>query len=313
MCACCALRMYRRINSPAIVYKTTRNVIPTFENINAVKARQWSFARSNGGFCLRRTERFRSILFPSSTTFDAGTLSNRFPSRTLARFLFHWRTLNSTWYPPKYYFLMYSTHPRQTNGSTMVHTVGRRVGNGTKKLESTSVTFSRLSAHFIFGLNFIVKVFHNQNFMLAPPLSSVGLETVLFGFRMELMSLNLLNLFLSVCWSIRTKEEEIFQLGLWTHKSFIGKCVKLWWKLRSRRHHVPCDGDRLHIRFKLEVWTRFMSRSLVMKKKFDELWCCLSQYCPFVKSVWANEFMLTETQGFDTFIKLLCRQMYEIS
>lgn len=29
-----------RLNSPAIVYKTTRNVIPTFENINAVKARQ---------------------------------------------------------------------------------------------------------------------------------------------------------------------------------------------------------------------------------------------------------------------------------
>lgn len=58
--------MCGRLNSPAIVYKTTRNVIPTFENINAVKARQWSFARSNGGFCLRRTDRFRSILLPFS-------------------------------------------------------------------------------------------------------------------------------------------------------------------------------------------------------------------------------------------------------
>lgn len=96
-----------RLNSPAIVYRTTRKVIPTFENINAVKARQWSFARSNGGFCLRRTDRLRSILlpFPTRYTLDAFKLSS---------FVFlSLQTQNWTWYPLKYYFFMYSTHPRQ--------------------------------------------------------------------------------------------------------------------------------------------------------------------------------------------------------
>lgn len=165
-----------RLNSPAIVYKTTRNVIPTFENINAVKARQWSFARSNGGFCLRRTDRFRSILLPSS--FGAGPLSNRPRSHTLPPLSSHSEhgtqldiLLNIT----SYVFSAPSSKKRCTR-STM--------GGVGEQSVSASVALVRLTAHFIFGLNFIAKVYHNQNFMLAPPLSSAGLETTLFGFRM---------------------------------------------------------------------------------------------------------------------------------
>lgn len=84
-----------RLNSPAIVYKTTRNVIPTFENINAVKARQWSFARSNGGFCLRRTDRLRSILLPFPTLY-AGCLQIICFSLVPAS---AYKAPNRTWYP----------------------------------------------------------------------------------------------------------------------------------------------------------------------------------------------------------------------
>lgn len=73
---------------------------------------------------------------------------------------------------------------------------------------SASVALVRLTAHFIFGLNFIAKVYHNQNFMLAPPLSSVGLETTLFGFRMKLKSLNLLSRLLSALGLFPKPEEE---------------------------------------------------------------------------------------------------------
>lgn len=43
-------------------------MIPTLLNRNAVNARQWSLARwANGGFCFRRTDRFRSIWAAGTT------------------------------------------------------------------------------------------------------------------------------------------------------------------------------------------------------------------------------------------------------
>lgn len=155
-----------RLNSPAIVYKTTRNVIPTFENINAVKALQWSFARSNGGFCLRRTDRLRSILLPF-LKFVCSLLWNYPLSLLTVLTRSHplWALVqiqNSLpWYPLKYYFLCIQRHPRQKR-------LSRWMGG---EIEIGLIHFLSAVDSFYFGLNFIVKVFHNQNFMLAPPLS----------------------------------------------------------------------------------------------------------------------------------------------
>lgn len=102
---CYCLRM---LNSPAIMYKTTRNVIPTLENINAVNALQWSLARSKGGFCLRRTDRFRSILLPFLVQMRQCLLLSNYPlsfSPTHFYLMFNSPARNWTRYPLKYYFL----------------------------------------------------------------------------------------------------------------------------------------------------------------------------------------------------------------
>lgn len=184
-----------RLNSPAIVYKTTRNVIPTLENINAVNALQWSFARSKGGFCLRRTDRFRSILLPFSMKCCYACCFQIILSFSPTHFLspFGFQTRNWTWYPLKYYFLCIQ--------HTLVKIKSERALGGRQNWNwPHSLALAGLGS-FYSGLNFIAKVFHNQNFMLAPPLSFVrfrrDFEFVFFPFwDVELKSLKLLSLFL---------------------------------------------------------------------------------------------------------------------
>jgi hypothetical protein len=60
--------------------------------------------------------------------------------------------------------------PFHRTQSTFVTKAG---GTGGGEIETASFTFTRAADRFFyFGLNFIAKVFHNQNLMLAPPLSS---------------------------------------------------------------------------------------------------------------------------------------------
>lgn len=161
---CCCLC---RLNSPAIVYKTTRNVIPTLENINAVKALQWSFARSKGGFCLRRTDRFRSISKPFSMKFGYACcfqiILSSSPTHCFS--LFGFQTRNWTRYPLKYIFLCIQ--------HTLVKIKSERELGGWWNWNCPHSLALTVLGSFYFRLNFIAKVFHNQNFMLAPPPLSI--------------------------------------------------------------------------------------------------------------------------------------------
>lgn len=70
--------------------------------------------------------------------------------------------------------LFWPLHPRQRRR--------RKAHPGSRFLFDARLT---PSAHFIFGLNFIAKVFHNQNFMLTPPLSSASTVCSVHGWTGE--------------------------------------------------------------------------------------------------------------------------------
>lgn len=55
--------------------------------------------------------------------------------------------------------------------STLVRKAGNEQVEEGGEIEIILIHFSSCQLSFYSGLNFIVKVFHNQNFMLAPPLS----------------------------------------------------------------------------------------------------------------------------------------------
>lgn len=135
----------------------------------------------------------------------------------------HW-----AWYPLKYYFSFLPSHHQM-----LWRLRGGWAGSGPSSKRQAwlggwrnwnwphSLRLRMLSAHFIFGLNFIAKVFHNQNFMLAPPLSlSLSLkreprQLCLFGlcllYETELKSLNLLSPSSSFA-VLRNGRRECFQL-----------------------------------------------------------------------------------------------------
>lgn len=161
--------------------------------MNAVKARQWSFARSNGGFCLRRTDRFRSILLPFSAFPTAPVLSN-YPRFHFSRFSAHkTRLTHGLRYPLSIIFsfapLPWSDYSKLFPSTLVRWDERARLPGGSERILFPSAlvaqSFASFAltppAHFIFGLNFIAKLFHNQNFMLTPPLSSAG-ALALFAF-----------------------------------------------------------------------------------------------------------------------------------
>lgn len=79
--------------------------------------------------------------------------------------LFGFQTRSWTWYPLKYFFL-YIQH-------TLVKIKSERELGGWLNWNWPHSLASTVLGSFYFRLNFIAKVFHNQNFMLAPPPLSI--------------------------------------------------------------------------------------------------------------------------------------------
>lgn len=76
--------------------------------------------------------------------------------------------------------------------STLVRKAGNEQVEEGGEIEISLIHFSSCQLSFYSGLNFIVKVFHNQNFMLAPPLSFnrhfVAVPCIVFKLLLSLVS-----------------------------------------------------------------------------------------------------------------------------
>lgn len=184
------------------MYKTTRNVMPTFENINAVNARQWSFARSNGGFCLRRTDRLRSILLPLLSPYLFCFFFDAIKKNYLHFFSPPFLLLQNTNTHKKllcfssFLQLRRSAHPCRRRWRLVCVWIRDQFAlfytlvkweNWAPFIRFTLMLglllfslYFVVGSHFLF--NFIAKVFHNQKFMLTPQYMCTFVIVFFFSF-----------------------------------------------------------------------------------------------------------------------------------